>query len=100
MIPISLNSGINKNIINFSPHNFKKIFRWWNILPVQLVQLVILIVTQGPFLAHSVIVALKEERRRKLEEKMEEEEEEKRLREEVFLNHLLNESFRFVEKEK
>ncbi|RXG67666.1 hypothetical protein Avbf_09868 [Armadillidium vulgare] len=56
--------------------------RWWNILPVQLVQLVILIVTQGPSLACSVIVALKEDRQRKLEEKIEEEEEEKRLREE------------------
>ncbi|KAK4287031.1 hypothetical protein Pmani_039888 [Petrolisthes manimaculis] len=55
---------------------------WWNILPIQLVKLVVFLVTNGPGLAKQMMAHIKEERERKLQEQKELEEEEKRRQEE------------------
>ncbi|XP_042214078.1 dnaJ homolog subfamily C member 1-like [Homarus americanus] len=55
---------------------------WWNILPVQLVRLVVFLVTGGPGLVRQILASIQEERERKLQEKKDEEEEERRRQEE------------------
>lgn len=55
---------------------------WWNILPIQLVKLVIFLVTGGPGIVREILAGIQREKERKLKEKEEHELEEKRLREE------------------
>lgn len=55
---------------------------WWNILPIQLVRLVIFLVTGGPGLVRAALDFYEEEKKRKKLEKEKEEEEEKRKMEE------------------
>lgn len=55
---------------------------WWNILPVQLVKLVVFLVTGGPGIVRQILASIKEERERKLKEKKEQEEEERKKQEE------------------
>lgn len=58
---------------------------WWNILPIQLVKMVVFLVTQGPGLVKQMMAHIKEERERKLQKQKELEEEELRRQEEVRL---------------
>lgn len=55
---------------------------WKNILPIQLVKLVIFLVTGGPGLVRGMITVIQEEKEKKRREKEEQEEEERRIKEE------------------
>lgn len=55
---------------------------WKNVLPIQLVKLVVFLVTGGPGIVRNIIAIIQEEKERKRLEKEQEEEEEKRVKEE------------------
>lgn len=56
--------------------------RWWNILPVQLLKLIVFLVTSSPTIVREALAMMKEQRERKIQEKKDKEEEEKRKQEE------------------
>ncbi|KAK8723462.1 hypothetical protein OTU49_011723, partial [Cherax quadricarinatus] len=56
--------------------------RWWNILPVQLLKLIVFLVTSSPAIVREALAMMKEQRERKIQEKKDKEEEEKRKQEE------------------
>ncbi|XP_045599144.2 uncharacterized protein F54F2.9 [Procambarus clarkii] len=55
---------------------------WWNILPIQLVKLVVYLVTSSPTIVREIMAMMKEQRERKLQEKKDKEEEDRRKQEE------------------
>ena len=55
--------------------------KYWNVLPVQIIQLLIFLVTKGPSSLKAYLAALKEDRKRAEEERVREEEQAKRAKE-------------------
>ncbi|KAK7019716.1 DnaJ subfamily C member 1 [Halocaridina rubra] len=55
---------------------------WKNVLPIQLVKLIVFLVTGGPSLVKGILASVQEEKERRRQEKLQQEEEEKRVREE------------------